>query len=331
MCAKFLSDRRNPAIQILRVFGCVIVFMIHFGQVTYLSGVLRKFTDFGSSGVQLFFLISGFLAANTFWENSAVDIKTYYIKRAIAILPLYYLVILYFIITETILNYFVGHIPPDELHLGWFRYIFVLNGLLNIGAPYWLNLGGTWTVSVFASFYLVAPWILRKTKTVLSAIFVWVTIFVLTGYLRSIYSCYIVESIHWLFLGNVLYVCVQKNVHQQAILVFLGAIICSIILNRTTYAYVSVFAIAILLLTTMDNLTLPNKMQKTIHVLDKYSYTLYLMHGVVFTSLINRLNSLDLPTVFVGITAIIGSAFATWFVGTFMEKPIQRFLRQKFL
>jgi len=48
-------------------------------------------------------LISGFLAIKTFTEKN-VDVKNYYLKRIIAIIPLYYLVVAYYFITENIIN-----------------------------------------------------------------------------------------------------------------------------------------------------------------------------------------------------------------------------------
>ena len=126
-----LNKPRNVSIQLLRVCACILVFVVHFGQRVGLSGTLRLFTDFGRFGVQLFFLISGFLAAKAICDNPEIDVKKYYLKRAIAILPLYYLVIFYYFITENILNHFVSVIPPDDLGLGWFRYLFLLNGVLN--------------------------------------------------------------------------------------------------------------------------------------------------------------------------------------------------------
>ena len=109
------TNARNVTIQILRVIACFMVFLVHFGQRTSLDGIVRSFTDFGAYGVHLFFLISGFLACKAFFNKENVDIKKYYIKRAIAILPLYYLIILYYFITENIFNQFTPIIPQDEL------------------------------------------------------------------------------------------------------------------------------------------------------------------------------------------------------------------------
>lgn len=54
-------SKKYQNIQILRIIACMGVFCVHFGQGLELSGVLRKITDFGSWGVILFFIISGFV------------------------------------------------------------------------------------------------------------------------------------------------------------------------------------------------------------------------------------------------------------------------------
>lgn len=123
----------------------------------------------------------------------------------ISILPLYYLVILYYFITENVLNHFTPVIPTDDLGVGWFRYIFLLNGFLNGNSYFWNNLGITWTIPVFMFFYLIAPWILRKVKTIFSAVAVWLTVFITTQALREFYDCVIFKNLHVLFLGVVVY------------------------------------------------------------------------------------------------------------------------------
>ncbi len=326
------NKRRDPSIQLIRVIACMMVFTVHFGQRVDLSGTIRDFTDFGSLGVELFFLISGFLAGKTFFSNPDLNIKEYYLKRAIAILPLYFFVVIYYFITENIINQFVSCIPLDESGIGWFRYLFLLNGFFNSDTYFWSNLGITWTIPIFMFFYLIAPWILRKTNGVFSSVVVWGIVFVTTKLLGHFYPCSISNNLHLLFLGVILYFCSIKQMHKPAILIFQMATIFSIILEKHSFTYIFVFASIILILNKMnDNFTLPIKLQKIIDVLDSYSYTLYLMHGVVFCSLLDRLNTLGISKVLIGIIAIIGTFFATWIVGKYIEKPTQNLLRKKLL
>ncbi len=100
-------------------------FYVIYDRGLHWGGVIRNFTDFGRFGVHLFFILSGFLAANSLNKNN--KLLHYYKKRIITILPLYYFVILYYFITENILNIYFHHIPSDTIGLRWLRYLFILN------------------------------------------------------------------------------------------------------------------------------------------------------------------------------------------------------------
>lgn len=323
--------KRTVSIQLLRVSACFLVFFVHFGQRVGLSGILRAFTDFGAYGVQLFLLISGFLAGKTFLSNSDVDILTYYKKRIIAILPLYYLVIAYYFISENLLNHFFPVIPADELNIGWLRYIFLLNGFLNSETYFWSNLGITWTIPIFMFFYLIAPWVLRKINTVFSSAVLWGFVFISTSLFNKYYTCVIFEQLHLLFLGVVIYACVKDKCSSLAIVVFAMSAICMTILGSIKYTYVSLFSCVLLATTATDIIHLPEWMQRALNVLDKYSYTIYLMHGVVFCSVLDRLNIIGVSKIIIAIIAIVGSFIATFVVGKFIEHPIQKFLTKRFI
>lgn len=322
---------RDPAIQLLRVSACLLVFLVHFGQRMELDGMVRKFTDFGARGVQLFFLISGYLAAATFVGKPEVNIRHYYRKRAIAILPLYYLVICYYFITENFLNHFFDVIPQDELGIGWLRYLFLLNGFLNSETYFWSNLGITWTIPIFACFYLIAPWILRRVKGVRSAFLVWGAVFLTCKGIQAVYPCTIANNLHLRFGGGVIYCCVSAGISAEAIAVLGSAALVFTALGKGMAVYICLFSCVLLALRLIPNIILPEKIQKMVDVLDRYSYTLYLMHGVVFCSLIDRLVYMEIPKIYIAVLAVMGTGIATWIVGKYMEKPIQAILRKRFL
>lgn len=325
-----MKKSRNVSIQILRVCACLMVFLTHFGQRVDFGGIPRSFADFGQYGVYLFFLISGFLAGKTFWENPSINTRRYYAKRIIATLPLYFLVILYYFITENILNIFFNVIPSDELGIGWFRYIFLLNGFLNSDTYFWSNLGITWTIPIFIFFYFLAPFTLRKINSVRSSVFVWFLVYVITGIGKHFYFCTIFGNLHILYLGVVLHACVKKGCPLISAVVFSCMTLCMIILNLKDNTYISIFSTIILVFVSINDLRLPGWLQKTIDVTDKYSYTIYLTHGVVFCSLLDRLNNYGVSKTIIAILAIAGTVLSTWIVGRYIEQPVQRWLCNKF-
>ncbi|ELA6496105.1 acyltransferase [Salmonella enterica] len=89
------------SIQALRALACIIVVLSHYQtSIHYQNGsdLLRlHFFDWGASGVDLFFVISGFIMAYTTKskENGIATAISFLVKRAKRILPAYYFWLLF--------------------------------------------------------------------------------------------------------------------------------------------------------------------------------------------------------------------------------------------
>ena len=144
-------------IQLLRALACIGVFVTHLAPRMGAQGLTAKIANFGASGVYLFFLISGYLVCmqKDIGSGSSVrQIKNFYIKRLLRILPLYYAVVLVNIVLHTFL---LQDVTPDPQKLYWLRYFFLTNALIPAPDNFWSNLSATWTISLFVVFYLTAP------------------------------------------------------------------------------------------------------------------------------------------------------------------------------
>jgi len=323
-----IRTKRNVSIQILRIIACLLVFIVHFGQRTHIKGTARLITEFGKYGVQLFFIISGLLAAMGLQKKE--KIATYYKKRIINILPLYYIVILWYFITENILNKYFHHIPIDIDGLGWFRYIYLLNGFIPNDTYFWSNLGITWTIPIFVFFYLVIPFIMKIMKNYKTSFIIMTLIFLISNKLNNIYPCVIFENISYFFIGTFIYFCWKENKLKFSSLFFLILSIIYTILGKINYYFVFAAIISILL---ENEIILSNKSQKIINKLDGYTYTMYLVHGIVFCSLIDKLPmfQITLSNFKIGVIAIVLSIVGTIIVHDFIEKPIQKSLTKLML
>lgn len=331
MQQQIISSPRNVSIQLLRVIACLLVYIVHLGQRLELSGILRTVTDFGKSGVFLFFVISGFLAATSLCLRDRINKKEYYIKRAIAILPLYYFIILVVFIVEQTIHHFAPFIPADTTGLGWLRFVFLLNGAVNSSSLYWSNLAGTWTIPVFAFFYLIAPWVLSKLKTAKGAFCVWLGVFVLTKGIGRIYSCYISANLHFFFLGVLVYFCHRES-REKLSLPFL--VLCAVggfVVSQVNLAYAFLFAAILTVVVRMKPLTLPTPVTAVVNTLDKYSFTLYLAHEALFHCVVDRLLEQGAHKALIAVVATVGTVAVTWLVGRFVEHPIQKDLRKRLL
>lgn len=115
----------------------------------------------GEYGVQLFFVLSGFLITGQLLKakeintNKVYIIKTFFIRRALRLFPIYYLFLLFLIRMDD------GYVKNN---LGYFltytsNFFFYSQGGF---VDRWSN--HTWTLAVEEQFYLVFPWLLLFMK-----------------------------------------------------------------------------------------------------------------------------------------------------------------------
>ncbi|HAG2010301.1 TPA: acyltransferase [Salmonella enterica] len=89
------------SIQSLRAIACILVILSHYQTFIYLDSVNLNsrlhFFDWGASGVDLFFVISGFIMAYTTKNkpNGVTQSVNFLLKRAKRILPAYYFWLLF--------------------------------------------------------------------------------------------------------------------------------------------------------------------------------------------------------------------------------------------
>ena len=106
-------------------------------------------------GVSLFFVISGFLIGGILLDNSfsKVFLKSFYIRRAIRILPLYYILVFFILGRE----YFFGDTLPTNITPFW-SYLFFLQNFWKPQYYYhFVEAGVTWSLAIEEQFYLLAP------------------------------------------------------------------------------------------------------------------------------------------------------------------------------
>lgn len=131
------------SIQFLRLLAASLVVLVH---------VMDDFgmQSFGGFGVDIFFVISGFIMSSVTHSKSSVN--NFLLKRLLRIIPLYWLV--------TIVLYLIVYIRPELLRTTTSDIMLLINSLLFI--PYWTEgkeyfplLGLGWTLNFEMFFYLL--------------------------------------------------------------------------------------------------------------------------------------------------------------------------------
>lgn len=319
---------RNYMISLLRILACVAVFLVHFSQRMDFSGVLRVVTDIGQFGVELFFILSGYVACVTwFKDNADHSLKNYYIKRCIRILPLYYVVIFYFLLTE---KYLFHSVPVDTYGLGKLRYIFLLNGIVPSDGYFWGNLGITWTIPIFMMFYLLFPVMAKYANSFKNSVLLVLFCYVLANYFSDGFFGYFngVTYMVYFALGIMAYFAVKENKKQIATALALVLLVVNnftYVIDNTQFHALLLF---ILLLAVVD-IEIKNKHAvKLLTTLDKYTYTFYLAHGVIFCGVIDKYWWLYYQRALIG---ICGSILLTLLLYHLVEVPLQKLLSRLLL
>jgi len=181
----------------------------------------------GYHGVTLFFAISGFLITTLLLRErekiGTIDLKKFYIRRSLRIFPLYYTVLLIYVVLVMIMERgtdagkeFVGNLPAYLTYTSnWFvdlkgeRVIFYF----------------AWSLATEEQFYLVWPWIEKYTKF-------WVPVFFMLGLLVIAY----LASYGALGLEDGFVLTVLKSVMPG---ICLGAILAHLLHHKKTFPLVA--------------------------------------------------------------------------------------------
>ena len=156
----FIPDRVNcsklPGLDGLRGICILFVLIGHFS----FGSAFNSQSAISAIGVQIFFVISGFLITTLLLKekirNGSISLINFYIRRAYRILP----VVLLFLLILFFLNKIFG------LGLGNRSFITSIFFIRNMPLPGMgdLETGHLWSLSIEEQYYLLFPFLLRKLK-----------------------------------------------------------------------------------------------------------------------------------------------------------------------
>ena len=163
----------------LRGVACLAVFVDHVEQYAewlswpHVYGPALQ--ALGRQGVELFFVLSGYLITYRMLaeqrDRGRVSISAFYVRRALRIWPLYYLVVFVaFALVPWLMHHAAGTYVRDAW--SWYLdgipgdgrlllYVFLLPHVAYFTAPPVLCAAHLWSIGVEEQFYLVWPWLMR--------------------------------------------------------------------------------------------------------------------------------------------------------------------------
>jgi len=167
----------------LRAFAVIFVVMGHWGITNSLlipAFVRQYIIPDGQMGVDIFFVLSGFLITSILLKakidndkrGNLITIKSFMVRRALRIFPIYYLTVLFLLI--------IGYNGMREN--AWY-YLTYTSNILFFRQGAWGAIPHTWSLAVEEQFYLVWPWlILFVNKKYLKYVFI---LAIITGIVSS--------------------------------------------------------------------------------------------------------------------------------------------------
>jgi len=178
----------------LRGFASLYVIVAHLFPLLRGSGtgerVLRSFIDLGWSGVDLFFVLSGFLITGILLKSKEASAGRYfgvfYARRFLRVFPVYYLLLVIFLVIVPRIPFFEKTnyfwIVPGSSFPYW-TYLSNWRDQFNAGTH--MVLGVCWSLAIEEQYYLVWPLMVWCTRSrSLAAISLW--LFASSALLRSI-------------------------------------------------------------------------------------------------------------------------------------------------
>lgn len=284
----FDGNAKNSNLDLVRIFATWMVLSVHIG-----INVGFDFT-IGAKGVQLFFALSGYLAFASLDRNPMV--LDYYKKRAVRIIPAYWicLVIIYLKDLFVILRSTSAEIVfPGQCGPRFLRYFFFIQCFTPTDDwGLWNNHSALWTMSCFAAFYLVAPWLYRIMKK----FYVGLGILLASLYIRPFLVSWIERAfssypgpacidyfacmnplveMYCFLLGAVLFIAIKERKENIYLMLSLMLLI---VTGMGGYSLEFIFVILIAVAIKAEPLFKNKRINKMISAISAGSFTLYLIH-----------------------------------------------------
>jgi peptidoglycan/LPS O-acetylase OafA/YrhL len=177
-------QNRFAGLDHLRALAIIIVFVYHYNMFGHPAGLYDYLGSWGWTGVDLFFVLSGFLIGGQLFARIARDQKIsygeFYFKRTLRILPAYFAVLALYIAIP-------GFKERSQLPPLWRLFTFTQNFGLDLSKEGAFS--HAWSLCIEEQFYLILPLLIIAVKSKKNAVWLLPALF-LFGFVIRTYTWY---------------------------------------------------------------------------------------------------------------------------------------------
>jgi peptidoglycan/LPS O-acetylase OafA/YrhL len=334
---------RLYVLDVLRFFAAMAVVFYHLAfaesNVTWgsggteLFGPLRSVASYGWMGVELFFLISGFVICMSSWGRS---LSEFFVSRVTRLFPAYLFIV---VLTASVLALWPQQSgsPPLSQLLGNLTMVQTLLGHTNIDDPYW-------TLLVELKFYLLFALVVHLGATyrrVLLFCMVWATaaIFAYTAGFKAL-TIFVEPGFASYFVAGIAFYLIYRFGPNLLLWCIVGFtfVVNAVMLERRVSIFwqaglsmswkvgVLILAVFYLLMIGVALGWFKKIKWRGLVTVGALTYPLYLLHMTNGRAVIQLLRH-DLPPWILLPGAIAIAVLAAYLIHRFVERPVSRVLR----
>jgi peptidoglycan/LPS O-acetylase OafA/YrhL len=170
----------------LRFFAALAVIITHIELIKEQMDLPSLYSsnkiilELGGLGVVFFFVLSGFLITYLLLkekeQTGTINVKKFYFRRILRIWPLYFLIVaLGFFLLPHFKFMELPFFSKFNSHLSVLNLVLFIVMLPNLAFAIFKplpHIGQTWSIGVEEQFYLIWPWIVKRSKNILRTLFV---------------------------------------------------------------------------------------------------------------------------------------------------------------
>jgi peptidoglycan/LPS O-acetylase OafA/YrhL len=354
------TSGRIPELDGLRGVAILLVISFHYinNQLVHspnkLGLIVSKLTSFGWVGVDLFFVLSGFLIGSILIRNkkSKKYFSTFYLRRLVRIVPNYYFLIVVFIIILSI-PWFAGNyfLSGNNVIPTWSYFTMVHNFYM----AYFKNFGNTamsvtWSIGIEEQFYIIFPFIVYFIKDQWLP-FILIAAIIMASFIRATYQNWVPQYVllpcrmdaisfgalvAWINYHYDLKALTKKYFLPFIVIIAADIIICAYLFVKyndlgavKNSLFALVFAILLIFSLTYADSWYGRFLRNKILVwIGAISYSLYLFHYLILgifhhlTGNKTGIGIYNINDLVISVIALIVSILFSWLVFKVLETPL---------